>query len=425
LSTTEGKRISPLMFRPLELFIGLRYTRAKRRNHFISFISLVSMLGIAVGVTALITVISVMNGFEKELTDRILGMVAHVTISGVDESVRDWQQALKKADANSHVLGAAPYVERQALLQGTRVTGAVIRGVLPEREPKVSEVDRKMVKGRLDDLKPGAFGIILGNELAMQLGVSVGDKVTVITPEVNATPIGAMPRYKRFDVVGIFSVGFQEYDEGLAIMHMDDAERLFQLDGPTGIRLRLDDAFNAWDIGRDLAQQLGQFYRVQDWREGHANFFRAVSMEKKVMFIILSLIVAVATFNLVSTLVMLVTDKQADIAILRTLGISPQSIMGIFMVQGVIVGAFGILLGMLGGILLATNLESLIKWIEHTFSVEFLSKDVYYISEVPSDMHWNDVGWIAAIAFVFCLIATLYPAWRASRTQPAAALRYE
>jgi lipoprotein-releasing system permease protein len=413
------------MFRPLELFIGLRYTRAKRRNHFISFISLVSMLGIAVGVTALITVISVMNGFEKELTDRILGMVAHVTISGVDESLRDWQQALKKADANVHVLGAAPYVERQALLQGTRVTGAVIHGVLPDLEPKVSDVDRKMVKGRLDDLKPGEFGIILGNELAMQLGVGVGDKVTVITPEVNATPVGAMPRYKRFNVVGIFSVGYQEYDEGLAIMHMDDAERLFQLDGPTGIRLRLDDMFNAWEIGHDLAQQLGQFYRVQDWRSGHANFFSAVSMEKKVMFIILSLIVAVAAFNLVSTLVMLVTDKQADIAILRTLGISPQSIMGVFMVQGVIVGAFGILLGVLGGILLATNLESLVKWIEHTFNVEFLSPDVYYISEVPSDMHWNDVGWIALIAFVFCLIATMYPAWRASRTHPAAALRYE
>ncbi len=413
------------MFRPLELFIGLRYTRAKRRNHFISFISLVSMLGIAVGVTALITVISVMNGFEKELTERILGMVAHVTISGVDESVRDWQQALTKADANAHVLGAAPYVERQALLQGTRVTGAVIHGVLPDREPKVSDVDRKMVKGHLDDLKPGEFGIILGNELAMQLGVGVGDKVTVITPEVNATPVGAMPRYKRFNVVGIFSVGYQEYDEGLAIMHMDDAQRLFQLDGPTGIRLRLDDMFRAWDIGRDLAQQLGQFYRVQDWRAGHANFFSAVSMEKKVMFIILSLIVAVAAFNLVSTLVMLVTDKQADIAILRTLGISPQSIMGVFMVQGVIVGAFGILLGVLGGILLATNLESLVKWIEHTFHVEFLSPDVYYISEVPSDMHWNDVGWIALIAFVFCLFATMYPAWRASRTHPAAALRYE
>jgi lipoprotein-releasing system permease protein len=421
----QGKWISALMFRPLELFIGLRYTRAKRRNHFISFISLVSMLGMAVGVTALITVISVMNGFEKELTDRILGMVAHVTISGVDESVRDWQQALKKADANPHVLGAAPYVERQALLKGTRVTGAIIHGVLPDLEPKVSEVDRKMVKGRLDDLKPGAFGIVLGNELAMQLGVGVGDKVTVITPEVNETLVGAMPRYKRFDVVGIFSVGFQEYDEGLAIMHMDDAERLFQLDGPTGIRLRVDDISHSWDIGRDLAQQLGQFYRVQDWREGHANFFSAVSMEKKVMFIILSLIVAVAAFNLVSTLVMLVTDKQADIAILRTLGISPQSIMGVFMVQGVIVGAFGILLGVIGGILLATNLESLVKWIEHTFHVEFLSPDVYYISEVPSDMHWNDVGWIALIAFVFCLFATMYPAWRASRTHPAAALRYE
>jgi lipoprotein-releasing system permease protein len=413
------------MFRPLELFIGLRYTRAKRRNHFISFISLVSMLGIAVGVTALITVISVMNGFEKELTDRILGMVAHATISGIDESVHDWQHAVQQASANPHVLGAAPYVERQALLQGTRVTGAVIRGVLPDAEPKVSEVDRKMLKGHLDDLKPGAFGIVLGNELAMQLGVSVGDKVTVITPEVNATPVGAMPRYKRFNVVGIFSVGFQEYDEGLAVMHMEDAERLFQLDGPSGIRLKLDDMFHAWDIGRELAQDLGQFYRVQDWRQGHANFFSAVSMEKKVMFIILSLIVAVAAFNLVSTLVMLVTDKQADIAILRTLGISPQSIMGVFMVQGVIVGAFGILLGVLGGIALALNLEALIKWVERTFHVEFLSPDVYYISEVPSDLHWSDVGWIGAIAFVFCLFATLYPAWRASRTQPAAALRYE
>ena len=413
------------MFRPLELFIGLRYTRAKRRNHFISFISLVSMLGIAVGVIALITVISVMNGFEKQLTERILGMVAHVTISGVDASVHDWRNAVKTANANPHVLGAAPYVERQALLQGARVSGAVIHGVLPDQEPKVSDLDRKMVKGKLGDLKPGAFGIILGNELAMELGVGVGDKVTVITPEVNATPVGAIPRYKRFDVVGIFSVGFQEYDQGLAVMHMDDAERLFQLDGPTGIRLRLDDMYHAWDIGSDLAQQLGQFYRVRDWREGHANFFSAVSMEKKVMFIILSLIVAVAAFNLVSTLVMLVTDKQADIAILRTLGISPQSIMGVFMVQGVIVGAFGILLGVLGGVALASNLPDLVKWIEHTFHVEFLSPDIYYISEVPADMHWSDVGWIALIAFVFCLFATVYPAWRASRTQPAAALRYE
>jgi lipoprotein-releasing system permease protein len=413
------------MFRPLELFIGLRYTRAKRRNHFISFISLVSMFGLAVGVMALIAVISVMNGFEKELTARILGMFAHATISGVDDSVRDWPNVVALAESSPHVLGAAPFVERQALLQGTRVTGAVIRGVLPEAEPRVSELDRKMLKGRLDDLKPGAFGIVLGNELAMQLGVGVGDKVTVITPEVSATPVGAIPRYKRFDVVGIFSVGFQEYDDGLAVIHLDDAERLFRLDGPSGIRLKLDDLFRAWDVGRELAQRLGRFYRVQDWREGHANFFTAVAMEKKVMFIILSLIVAVAAFNLVSTLVMLVTDKQADIAILRTLGIAPGSVMAVFMIQGIIVGAFGILLGVTGGTLLATNLPALVKWIERTFHVEFLSPEVYYISEVPSDMHWSDVGWIALVAFLFCVFATLYPARRAARTQPAAALRYE
>jgi len=413
------------MFRPLELFIGLRYTRAKRRTHFISFISLISIGGIAVGIIALITVISVMNGFEKELTSRILGMVSHATISSIGESVHDWENAVHVADANPHVRGAAPYVERQALLQGTRVTGGVIRGVLPDQEPKVSELDRKMVRGRLDDLKSGGFGIVLGSELAMELGVAIGDKVTVYAPEVNVTPIGAIPRFKRCEVVVIFSVGFQEYDEGLAVMHMDDAERLFQLDGPSGIRLKLDDMFRAWDIGRELAQQLGQFYRVQDWRSGHANFFSAVSMEKKVMFIILSLIVAVAAFNLVSTLVMLVTDKQADIAILRTLGISPRSIMGVFMVQGVFVGAFGILLGVIGGVALALNLPAIVQWIEHTFNVEFLSKDIYYISEVPSDMHWGDVGWIASIAVVFCLLATIYPAWRAARTQPAAALRYE
>jgi len=413
------------MFRPLELFIGLRYTRAKRRNHFISFISLVSMLGIAVGVTALITVISVMNGFEQQLTQRILGMVADATISGVGESVHDWQGAVKQAYVNPHVRGAAPYVEKVALLQGRRVTGGVIRGVLPDEEGKVSDIGRKMTKGNLAELTPGSFGIVLGDELAMQLGVIVGDKVTVYTPDVSVTPIGALPRFKRCTVVGTFSVGFQEYDDGMAVMNMSDAERLFQLDGPTGIRLKLDDKFRAWEVGDALARQLGQFYRVQDWREGHANFFSAVSMEKKVMFIILSLIVAVAAFNLVSTLVMLVQDKQADIAILRTLGTSPRSVMGVFMVQGTIVGSIGIVLGVLGGVLLATNLPALVKWIEHVFHVEFLSPDIYYISEVPSDMHWSDVGWITAVAFVFCLFATIYPAWRAARTQPAAALRYE
>jgi lipoprotein-releasing system permease protein len=413
------------MFRPLELFIGLRYTRAKRRNHFISFISLVSMLGIAVGVTALIAVISVMNGFEKELTDRILGMVSHATISGMNGGIPNWQQTIDKVSANPHVRGAAPYVERQALLSGHRRGGAIVRGVLPEQEPKVSELGNKMLKGKLDDLKAGSFNIVLGNELAMELGVGVGDKVNMFSDDVNITPVGAIPRSRRFEVVGIFSVGFQEYDEGLAVIHLDDAERLFQLDGPTGIRLKLDDMFRAWDIARDLTQDLGSYYRIQTWRDGHTNFFSAVRMEKLVMFIILSLIIAVAAFNLVSTLIMLVTDKQADIAILRTLGISPNSVMGIFMVQGVIVGSFGILIGIIGGVLLALNIPALVKWIESTFHVAFLSPDVYYISDVPSDLHWSDVGWIALIAWVFCLIATIYPARRAARTQPAAALRYE
>jgi lipoprotein-releasing system permease protein len=413
------------MFRPLELFIGLRYTRAKRRNHFISFISLVSMLGIAVGVIALITVISVMNGFEKQLRDSILGMAAHATISSVAGGIDNWQDVIASTRRDPHVLGAAPYLDSQALLQGTRRSGAVISGILPDQQKQVSDIGAKMLQGRLDDLKPGAFGMILGNELAMQLGVGVGDKVTAFTSEVNVTPVGGVARFKRFEVVGIFSVGFQEYDEGLALIHLEDAERLFQADAPSGIRLKLDDMFRAFPITRDLASDLGRYYRITTWEQGHSNFFRALQMEKLVMFIILSLVIAVAAFNLVSTLVMLVNDKQADIAILRTLGISPASVTGIFMVQGVIVGAVGIVLGVVGGVLLAVNIPDIAKWIERTFGVQLLSPDVYYISEVPSDMHWNDVGWIVAIAFVFCLVATLYPAWRASRTQPAEALRYE
>ncbi|MDR2012333.1 MAG: lipoprotein-releasing ABC transporter permease subunit [Rhodanobacter sp.] len=413
------------MFRPLEVFIGLRYTRAKRRNHFISFISLVSIIGIAVGVTALITVISVMNGFDKELKDRILGMVAHATIEGIDDTVRDWPQAIKTADASRRVLGAAPYVERQAMLQGVRVSGAVVRGVVPDLEPKVSDVDRHMRQGKLDDLSAGKFGIVLGSELAMMLGVHVGDYVTVFAPEFSATPIGAIPRMKRFSVVGIFEIGMQEYDSGLALVNMQDAQVLYRLDGPTGIRLRLDDMFQAYPVARELAQNLGQFYRVSDWMQGHSNFFKAVAMEKKVMFLILSLIVAVAAFNLVSTLVMLVTDKETDIAILRTLGQSPGSIMGTFMVQGVLVGTLGIALGLIFGVLLALNLPALAHWIERTFHVTFLSPDIYYISDVPSDLHGADVVWIAVTAFVFCALATLYPAWRAAKTDPAAALRHE
>ncbi|MEO5561636.1 MAG: lipoprotein-releasing ABC transporter permease subunit, partial [Dokdonella sp.] len=406
------------MFRPLEVFIGLRYTRAKRRNHFISFISLVSILGIAVGVTALITVISVMNGFDKELKDRILGMVSHATIEGVEETVKDWPQALKLAHENPHVLGAAPYVERQAMLQGSRVSGAIIRGVMPDLEPTVSDVDRHMASGKLDDLVPGHFGIVLGKELAMTLGVDVGEFVTVFAPEFSATPIGAIPRMKRFTVVGIFEVGMQEYDSGLALMSMKDAQTLYRLDGPSGIRLKLDDMFQAYPVGKELAAHLGQFYRVTDWMQGHSNFFKAVAMEKKVMFLILSLIVAVAAFNLVSTLVMLVQDKQADIAILRTLGQSPSSVMGTFMVQGMLVGTLGIALGVFFGVLLSLNLAAIVHWIEQTFHVTFLSPDVYYISELPSDLHWNDVIWITLTAFVFCTFATLYPARRAAKTDP-------
>jgi lipoprotein-releasing system permease protein len=413
------------MFRPLELFIGLRYTRAKRRNHFISFISLVSMAGIALGVTALIVVISVMNGFDNELRTRILGMVSHATISSVGGPMQDWQGARDKAVASAHVLGAAPFIEREGMLQGDRVSGAIVRGVLPEEEPKVSEVDQKMKAGKLTDLVAGSFGIILGRELSYKLGVDVGDQVVVYAPEIRATPVGAVPRLKRFTVVGIFEIGMEEYDAGLAIVHMDDAQRLYQSDGPDGLRLKLDDLFRAFSVARNLSNELGSYYRVRDWMQGHANFFKAIAMEKRVMFMILSLIVAVAAFNLVSTLVMLVQDKQADIAILRTLGASPRSIMGVFMVQGVVVGAIGIAIGTLAGVVLALNLESIVHFIEQRFGISFLSPDVYYISDLPSDMHWDDVGLIALLGFVFSLLATLYPAWRAARTEPAAALRYE
>ncbi len=413
------------MFRPLELFIGLRYTRAKRRNHFISFISLVSMAGIALGVTALIVVISVMNGFDNELRTRILGMVSHATISSVDGPMQDWTGAQKQAAANEHVLGSAPFIEREAMLQGTRVGGAIVRGVLPQEEPKVSEVHHKMKAGKLDDLVPGSFGIILGRELSYKLGVDVGDQVVVYAPEIRATPVGAVPRLKRFTVVGIFEIGMEEYDAGLAIVHLQDAQRLYQVDGPDGLRLKLDDMFRAFGVARQLSQELGNFYRVRDWMQGHANFFKAIAMEKRVMFMILSLIVAVAAFNLVSTLVMLVQDKQADIAILRTLGASPRSIMGVFMVQGVVVGIIGIAIGTLLGVVLALNLEAIVKFVEHRLQISVLPSDVYYISDLPSDMHWGDVGLIALMGFAFSLIATVYPAWRAARTQPAAALRYE
>lgn len=414
------------MFRPLELFIGLRYTRAKRRNQFISFISTVSIICICISVMALITVMSVMNGFDNELRSRILGAVSHATISGVGESIHDWQGTVKLAEANPHVRGAAPYVDLQAFLQGTYgSTGTMVRGIEPAQEPKASEIDKHMVQGRWDSLTSGSWNIVLGKELAMQLGVNVGDRVIVYVPQLRATPMGAVPKVRGFHVSGIFELGMQQYDSGLALINMGDAEKLGDLAGPTGIRLRLDDLWNASAVARQLSDELGQLYSVRTWMQENSNFFSAISMEKKVMFIILSLIILVAVINLISMLMMLVTDKQADIAILRTLGATPRSIMGMFMVQGLLVGFVGIGFGVGLGSLLSWKLPAIVDWIQDVFHVQFLSPDVYYISNVPSKLDAADVGWVALVTFVFSLLATLYPAWRASRTQPAQALRYE
>jgi lipoprotein-releasing system permease protein len=414
------------MFRPLELFIGTRYIRAKRRNHFISFISVVSMLGLIVGITALITVISVMNGFAAELQSRILGAVSQATITGVAESMPNWQKALAIAEQDPHVKGAAPYVEREAFLRGNAASqGVIVRGILPDQEPKVADFGSKMIAGQLSSLTPGAWGIVLGRDLALQLGVNVGDKIIVYAPVISATPIGAVPRLRRFTVTGIFEIGMQEYDSGLAIMNMQDAEKLYQMSGPSGIRLKLDDLFVANKVSATLSQRLGDAYLVRGWMQQHANFFKAIAMEKIVMFIILSLIVAVAAFNLVSSLVMLVTDKQSDIAILRTLGATPRSIMGVFMVQGLLIGMMGIVIGVVCGVALAVNVPNIVDGIQNLTGYQFLPESVYYINNVPSELSWPSVGWITGMAFVFSLLATIYPAWRASRTQPAEALRYE
>lgn len=415
------------MFKPLEIYVGLRYTRAKRRNHFISFISLSSMLGIALGVTALIAVLSVMNGFEKELRERILGMASHATVSRFRGPLEDWQGVAERARQHPHVVGVAPYVQGEAMLtRGRYVRGALIQGVLPHIEPEVSEIDKYMTAGSLDSLRPGEFNVILGNGLAGALGARVGDKVTVVAPKATPTPAGILPRLRRFTVTGIFEVKHGQYDNQLAVVNVEDAARLFQLDGGiTGLRLKLDDMFLAPAVGRELAADLPGTYWVRDWTHYHANFFRALKTEKTVMFVILTLIVAVAAFNIVSALTMVVTDKESDIAILRTLGVTPASVMLIFIVQGTLIGLIGTLLGMVGGIALANNVETLVPAIEQLFDTKFLSPDIYYISDVPSDMRWPDVALISAVAFVMSIVATIYPAWRASRTQPAEALRYE
>ena len=420
-------------FSGFELFIGLRYTRAKRKNHFISFISLTSMVGIALGVAALIVVLSVMNGFQKELRTRILGVASHLEITGSNNQLSDWQQVATYSAKQPHVLASAPYIMAQGMLSYDQgVQGAIIRGVLPVAEDKVADLGRNMKVGQLADLKAGEFGIILGADLAYNLGAQVGDKVVVMAPQGQFTPAGVVPRLKQFTVVGLFQVGMYEYDAGLALIHMEDAAKLYRMgDSVSGVRLKLDDLFGAPDIAAIMAAQLnenassqGQYY-VSDWTRQHANFFKAVQMEKRVMFIILTLIVAVAAFNIVSTLVMAVTDKRADIAIMRTLGASPASIMSIFIIQGALIGVIGTALGAVFGIVVALNISTIIPFIEGLFHVQFLSKEVYAISDLPSDLIWSDVIVIVMMSFLLSLIATLYPSWRASKINPAEALRYE
>ncbi|MDC9724469.1 MAG: lipoprotein-releasing ABC transporter permease subunit [Gammaproteobacteria bacterium] len=415
------------MFKPLSVFIGLRYTRAKRRNHFISFISLTSMLGVALGVAALIVVLSVMNGFEKELRERILGMTSHAFITGADSTLRDWQSLQKMIEGAEHLVDSAPFVEGQAMLsQGSRVRGSLIRGVDPDLEGRVSTIADKVIQGQFDALQPGSFGVILGKDLAIAMGVATGDKITLITPHVTPTPAGVMPRLKRLNVVGIFEIGMYEYDSALAIMNIEDSAKLFRIPNRvTGLRLKLDDIYQAPRITADLLATLPASYRAADWTYQHANFFRALKTEKTVMFVILLLIVAVAAFNIVSTLIMMVTDKQADIAILRTLGMTPQNIMTIFMVQGTLIGILGTLIGIGGGVALALNVETIIANLEQVLGYQFLPADVYYISSLPSDLQWDDVTVIGITAFALSLLSTIYPSWRASKIRPAEALRYD
>jgi len=415
---------------PYELILGWRYTRAgraTRRNGFISFISGVSMLGIALGVAALIIVLSVMNGFQKEVRDRMLGVVSHIEIFAPNgAALPDLARTLAEVRANAQVLGAAPFIATQALLaRGEGMKGTMVRGIDPAHEPEVTDLAVELKNTGLNRLIPGEFGVVLGGELARSLGVRQGDKVTLVAPSGQVTPAGVVPRLKQMTVVGTFDSGHYEYDSGLVLMHMDDAARIFRLEGPTGVRVKLKDLHQAPEVAAQLAGSLTGELVVRDWTRQNRTWFAAVQVEKRMMFIILTLIVAVAAFNLVSTLVMTVTDKRADIAILRTLGASPQSIMGIFVVQGAMVGVIGTLAGLALGLGVAFNIDVLVPALERLFHASFLPKDIYLISRMPSDPQQADIVPIAIISLVLAFLATLYPSWRASRVNPAEALRYE
>ncbi|MDX1633033.1 MAG: lipoprotein-releasing ABC transporter permease subunit [Marinobacter sp.] len=413
------------MFKPLSLYVGLRYTAAKRRNHFISFISLTSMIGLMLGVAVLIIVLSVMNGFDRELKQRILGMVPHAVIRG-DEVLEDWQRVDRIASEHPSVIAAAPFVQGQGMVTGGgNVRGVMLNGILPEEERQVSIIEDHMIEGELGNLRPGEFGIIIGKLMAASLRLQVGDQVTVVMPEASVTPAGVLPRLKRFTVKGVFSVG-AELDGNYTLVHMDDAAKLMRTDGKAqGVRLLVDDLFQAPDIAREVARDMnGRFY-VSDWTRTHGNLFAAIRMEKTMIGLLLMFIVAVAAFNIVSTLVMVVTDKKADIAILRTMGATPGRIMRIFIIQGAVIGVVGTLVGMTLGILGANNISGFIAWLEAMLGHQFLSADVYFISYLPSQLQWPDVLIITGAGLALSLLATIYPAWRASRVDPAEALRYE
>ncbi|WP_298824416.1 lipoprotein-releasing ABC transporter permease subunit [uncultured Piscinibacter sp.] len=415
---------------PYELQIGWRYTRtgrAGRRNGFISFISAVSMLGIALGVAALIIVLSVMNGFQKEVRDRMLSVVAHVEVHAAgDAALPDWRIVAAQARQHPQVIGAAPFVAAQGLIShGEVMRGTLVRGISPADESSVTALAAQLRGGVLDRLAPGAWRVVLGGELARSLGVRVGDKVALITPGGQVTPAGVIPRLKQLTVAGTFESGHYEYDSGLALLHLDDAARLFRVGGPTGVQLRLKEVQAARAVADQLGQSLGSGFELRDWTRSNRAWFDAVQIEKRLMFIILTLIVAVAAFNLVSTLVMTVTDKRADIAILRTLGASPRSVMGIFMVQGATSGVIGTVGGVLLGMLVAFNIDTIVPAIERALGVSFLPGSIYLISRMPSDPQRGDIVPIALIALLLSFVATLYPSWRASRLQPAQALRYE
>ena len=415
---------------PFELLVGWRYTRAgraARRNRFISFISSVSMLGIALGVAALIIVLSVMNGFQKEVRDRMLGVLSHIEVLAYAQAELDAPPLLQQQLArHPQVLASAPFVLSQVLLaQGEDMRGALVRGIDPLQEGLVTDAVAAMPEQVLKQLQPGAFGVVLGSELARALGVKVGEHVTLVAPGGQVTPAGVVPRLKQLTVVGLLDSGHYEYDASLALLHIDDAQRIFRLSGPNGLRVKLKDAQLAREVANELIPVLGQDVTVRDWTRANRTWFAAVQIEKRMMFIILTLIVAVAAFNLVSTLVMTVTDKRADIAILRTLGASPASIMGIFVVQGALVGVIGTLSGLALGLLVAFNIGSIVPAIENALGASFLPKDIYLISRMPSDPQWSDIGPVVIIALVLALVATLYPSWRASRIDPAEALRHE